>query len=230
MTPEDPGHTAIPETGRVARLARKAWRRLVARKLTASDDYRRLDRFYAMEDPWELGSGREQLRFTQTNAIIEDRLGHVGSVLEVGCGEGHQSLHLAKVCDRVTGIDVSERAVARARARMPGAEFLVGDVASLSATPRRFELVVACEVLYYVKDIPATLARMSELGEACLVTFFCPSARIVAPHLAWVPPADRGWIYGDAVAWMSAFWRPGLSTVQGTASSTRPVRSGTKAA
>ena len=53
-----------------------------------------------------------------------------------------------QVCDRVTGIDVSERAVARARARMPGAEFLVGDVASLSATPRRFELVVACEVNY----------------------------------------------------------------------------------
>jgi SAM-dependent methyltransferase len=192
---------------RVGRLARKVWRRLVARNLTAGDDYDRLDRFYAMEDPWELGSGREQSRFTQTNAAIQDRLGHVNSVLEIGCGEGHQSLHLARICDRVTGIDVSERAIVRARSRVPGAEFLVGDVANLSSSGRRFDLVVACEVLNYVKDIPATLARMSELGAACLVTFFCPSARIVAPHLVSIPLADRGWIGGDPYAWLYVFWR-----------------------
>jgi SAM-dependent methyltransferase len=212
----DTHRTTARQAGGVKRLARKVWRRLVAKNLTASDDYERLNRFYAMEDPWEMGSAREQLRFAQTNAVIEDRLGHVGSVLEIGCGEGHQSLHLARICDRVTGIDVSERAIARARSRMPGAEFLVGDVASLSSGGRRFDLVVACEVLYYVKDIPATLARMSELGSSCLVTFFCPSARIVAPHLESIPLVERGWIFGDPYAWLYAFWRPVPSLGQGT--------------
>lgn len=212
----DPIQTKARQAGPVTRIARKVWRRLVAKNLTASDDYERLDRFYAMEDPWEMGSTREQLRFAQTNAVIEDRLRHVGSVLEIGCGEGHQSLHLARICDRVTGIDVSERAIVRARSRLPGAEFLVGDVASLSSSGRRFDLVVACEVLYYVKDIPATLARMSELGTACLVTFFCPSARIVAPHLVSIPLADRGWIFGDPYAWLYAFWHPAPSHGQGT--------------
>ena len=213
---QDPLQTKARQAGPVTRIARKVWRRLVAKDLTASDDYGKLDRFYAMEDPWEMGSNREQLRFAQTNAVIEDRLRHVGSVLEIGCGEGHQSLHLARICDRVTGIDVSERAIVRARSRLPGAEFLVGDVASLSSSGRHFDLVVACEVLYYVKDIPATLARMSDLGTACLVTFFCPSARIVAPHLASIPLADRGWIFGDPYAWLYAFWRPAPSHGQGT--------------
>jgi SAM-dependent methyltransferase len=202
--------------GGAGRLARKVWRRLVARKLTTSDDYQRLNRFYAMEDPWELGSGRERVRFEQTNAVIEERLGRVGTVLEIGCGEGHQSLHLARICDRLVGIDVSERAVARARTRVPDAEFLVGDLGSLGQQTRRFDLVLACEVLYYVKDVPAAIARMSALGSACLVTFFCPSSRIVAPHLPPIPFADRGWIAGDSYAWLYALWRPEAPPVPGT--------------
>ena len=78
----DPLQTKARQAGPVTRIARKVWRRLVAKNLTASDDYEKLDRFYAMEDPWEMGSTREQLRFAQTNAVIEDRLRHVGSVLE----------------------------------------------------------------------------------------------------------------------------------------------------
>ena len=152
-------------------------------------------------------SGREQFRFRETNAFIHDCLGHAGSLLELGCGEGHQSAHLAAICDRLVGIDVSERAVSRARARVPGAEFKVGDIASLPASPP-FDLVVACEMLYYVKDIPATLERMNQLGSACVVTLFSPSARIVAPHLERLPLSRRTWIYSDPYVWLFAFWRP----------------------
>jgi SAM-dependent methyltransferase len=203
-------------SGRLGHLVRRGWRRLLGKKLTASDNYDLFDRFYAMEDPWELSAGRDQVRFAQTNALIASRLGRVGSLLEIGCGEGHQSALLSQVCDRLVGIDVSERAVSRARARVPGGEFRVGDVASLGSGAGRFDLVVAFEMLYYVKDIPATLARMSELGDACLVTFFAPAARIVAQHLASVPLADRGWMFGDPYAWLYAFWRPAASPAQGT--------------
>lgn len=210
-----------PSVSGVSRLARKLWRRLFGRNLGRSDDYDGLNRLYAIEDPWEMGSGREQLRFRETNAFVESCVGRVGSILELGCGEGHQSAHLASVCDRLVGIDVSERAISRARTRLPNAEFMVADIASLSAPPRPFDLVVACEMLYYVKDIPATLDRMNQLGSACLVTFFGPSARVVAPHLLAQPVSRRGWIYSDPYAWLFAFWRPGVP-LTGEASISRP--------
>jgi SAM-dependent methyltransferase len=222
---DDAAHrTSGPPASQLGHVARKVWRKLVAKKLTASDDYRRLNRFYALEDPWELGSGKDGARFLQTNSVIENRLGRVGSLLEVGCGEGHHSLHLARICDRLVGIDVSERAIARARQRLPGAEFKVCDLAGLGSRAGRFDLVVACEVLYYMKDVPAALARMSALGAACLATFYGPTARVVAPHLATVPLADRGWIFEAPHAWLYAFWRPPTYPGQGTApaGTTRP--------
>jgi SAM-dependent methyltransferase len=198
-----------PAESRITRFARKAWRRLAGRKLTLSDDYRGLNRLYAMEDPWDMDSTRERFRFGETNAFIRECMGPVGSLLEVGCGEGHQSARLASVCDRLVGIDVSERAIDRARARVPKAEFVVADIAGLPAPPKPFDLVVACEMLYYVKDIPATLERMNQLGSACLVTIFSPSAKVVAPHLAALPLSRRAWIYSDPYVWLFAFWRPG---------------------
>lgn len=210
----NPNHDGSESGSPMNRFARKVWRRLVARKLTTSDNYGGLNRLYAMEDPWEMTSGREQRRFTETNAFIESCMGRVGSVLELGCGEGHQSVHLASICDRLVGIDVSERAIGRARVRLPHAEFRVADIATLPAGPQPFDLVVACEMLYYVKDIPATLERMGQLGSACLVTFFGPSARVVAPHLAALPLSHRGWIYSDPYAWLFAFWRPGAPAGQ----------------
>ncbi len=55
----------------------------------------------------------QRFRFAETNRIIGEQFGHVGSILEVGCGEGHQSQALLEVCDELVGIDVSARAVER---------------------------------------------------------------------------------------------------------------------
>jgi len=65
-----------------------------------------------------------------------EQFGRVSSLLEIGCGEGHQSAQLQLVCDRLTGLDVSGRAVKRARGRCPGGEFLVGDVFSQEVDAR----------------------------------------------------------------------------------------------
>lgn len=192
-------------------LLAKLWRRYALRKLSASDNHEGMQRLYALPDPWDMRSEREQARFVQTNALIEELMGPVGSVLEIGCGEGHQSKHLALLCDRLDGIDVSERAVLRARSRAPRCRFGVGEVSTLPWTlpdGERYDLVVACEVLYYMNDIEATLRAMSRQGRACLVTFFCPSARLVAPHLVNMPGVQRGWLFHDPYAWLWAYWRP----------------------
>jgi SAM-dependent methyltransferase len=161
-----------PAQAAVATL-RYAWRRLASRGIRYSGDYKQLDALYAVADPWGMESPSEQYRFTETNRLILERTGRVASLLEVGCGEGHQSLHLRHVTERLTGLDVSPRAVKRARVRCPQAEFLIGDMFSSEVSASApFDLVVACEVLYYMSDVEAALRRMRDLGRMCLVTYF----------------------------------------------------------
>ena len=193
-------------------LVSKLWRKYVLRGISANDNHAGLDKLYALPDPWGMDSAREQSRFAQTNAVIEARAGHVGSMLEIGSGEGHQSAHLATLADRLDGLEVSERAVLRARERFTGdarLRFGAGDLDRLPFEPPAggYDLVVACEVLYYMSDIGHAVQRMSSLGRACLVTFFAPSARVVARHLEALPGAERGWIYHDPYAWLWVYWR-----------------------
>lgn len=193
-------------------IVSKVWRRYAMRGIGGNDNHAALETLYALPDPWGMTTQREQSRFAQTNAVIAAHAGHVGTLLEIGSGEGHQSEHLAKLCDQLYGLDVSERAVERARARLPEARFGVGEVTALPWEPPtggKYDLVVACEVLYYLSDIGRAVEAMSQLGRACLVTFFCPSARRVAEHLQDIPGVRRGWIYHDPYAWLWAYWEPG---------------------
>jgi 2-polyprenyl-3-methyl-5-hydroxy-6-metoxy-1,4-benzoquinol methylase len=189
---------------------RQVWRKVAMRNLGGSDNHKQLDRLYAVPDPWHMESTGEQFRFEMTNALLRAKLGHVGTILEVGCGEGHQSERLAALCDRLYGIDVSARAVERARQRVPGAVLDVGTLQAVPHTPPggRFDLVVACEVLYYMSDVAGAVDAMNGLGDACLVTFFGPSARAVARHVDGLPGVERGWFFHDPYPWLWAFWRP----------------------
>ncbi len=198
------------EESRFNILARKVWRRIALRNLSASDNHRQLDRLYAVADPWQMTSAREQFRFQMTNALLEAKVGRVGSLLEIGCGEGHQSEHLATLTDQLYGLDVSARAVERARTRLPGARFDVSTLPVIPSTPPggRFDVVVACEVLYYMSDIEGAVKVMSMAGDACLVTFFGPSAGLVARHVDSLPGVERGWFYHEPVHWLWAYWRP----------------------
>jgi predicted TPR repeat methyltransferase len=158
-----------------------------------------------------MASEREQLRFAETNRILREVLiapaAQVESILEIGCGEGHQSEHLAQLCRQLTGIDVVAIAIARASAHLPGVELIAGD---LHAQPwiesgRTFDIVTACEVLYYLEDIPRMLRAMSRLGRACLVTHLRPSNR-VAHALSEMPIAGRRRFADRDVAWEAVWW------------------------
>jgi SAM-dependent methyltransferase len=151
--------------------ARQIWRQTYDRGLSDADVTARTAAIYAASiDPWHLS--REQSRFADTNGIIERRFGRIGAMLEIGCGEGYQSAWLARLCDHLTGLDISEDALARARALLPSGRFLLSglpDIPLPASTPR-FDLAVACEVLYFAPDMTAAIARMRDLAPRGLVT------------------------------------------------------------
>lgn len=194
---------------KVRKAIRRTWMKYAMRGVGGADDYDRLDMAYRLGDPWNMESGLEQGRFAATNALIARSFGRVGSLLEVGCGEGHQTLRLRELADQVYGIDVSATAIERARSRVPDAQFAATDLAHQPWGDERgrFDLVVACEVLYYIKDIPATLSRMSHLGSACLVTFFVPALARVGPHLEPIEGLQKDWLHHAGETWLACWWR-----------------------
>lgn len=200
-----------------ASLKRRLWFRLAMRGSGQNDPYRQIDRLYFIRDPWNIDSPGELARLAGTNAAIEKAFGRVGTMLEVGCGEGVQSAHLAKLCDRLTGIDVSGRAIKRARRRVPTAEFAVGDLASQAwaGDAGKFDLVVAAEVLNYMSDPKGfidSITRLSRTG--CLITYFAMNDAKLGPVVREIPGVQIDTItFGDRGEKKSfvAWWR-GVST------------------
>ena len=102
-------------------------------------------------------------------ADFADALANVAGrrVLDLGCGEGEQSLDLLRHGARVTGVDISEHYVAAAEARCRAAgfdatrlAFRVVDAHAMTFPDQSFDMVVGRGVLHHLD-----LARaLSEIG------------------------------------------------------------------
>ncbi len=191
------------------RVLRRQWLKYTLRNVTNNDNYAGLDRIYTIPDPWSLDSPREHVRFEITNTFINRNFGKVDNLLEIGCGEGLQSSYLRQVCNNLHGIDVSPTAVARARQRLPEVHFESGDLFHQDwlKQDRRFDLVVACEVLYYIADLEATLAEMNRLGDNCFVSFFTGEAYKLCARMDRIEGVHKDWYHFDGITWLFAWWK-----------------------
>jgi SAM-dependent methyltransferase len=72
------------------------------------------------------------------------------TILDLGCGSGAPvARYFVERGFRVTGVDASPAMIAMCRERLPGAEFLVGDMRSL-ALGRRFDGVLASDSFFHL--------------------------------------------------------------------------------
>ena len=193
-------------------------KRLVLRDTTFAARYSRLTMLYWIEDPWGLNSESERYRFCKTNEMLVQLVGDARTLLEIGCGEGHQTSYLVNLQMDVYGLDVSEKAIKRARRRCPSAVFGMGTAEDADEVfaPVRFDLVVACEVLYYAKDIVDILQKLQRLAPRLFISNYLPRSHVMKGH--FVGP---GWLrlenieYGDSV-WECFYWQrlePALDSV-----------------
>lgn len=85
------------------------------------------------------------------------------SVIDFGCGKGNFTSFLKKNNNHVIGIDISETAVVKAKAKYPNIDFQLGDASYFNQMPP-VDLVVAIEVFSYVenwKEIFEVIAKRS---------------------------------------------------------------------
>ena len=187
---------------------RSFWKRLMLRDTAFGGRYGRLRRLYSLEDPWDMASEREQHRFEQSNKIIASISASFANVLELGSGEGHQSVYLSTLTDDLHGLELSSRAVERARARCPEASFVVGGIEDVPMLwpETRFDLIVACEVLYYVANLDELLMMLEQRSERLFVSNYRPRSEVIRGHFereGWRRLPDIS--HGDAV-WECFLW------------------------
>jgi glycosyltransferase involved in cell wall biosynthesis/ubiquinone/menaquinone biosynthesis C-methylase UbiE len=105
------------------------------------------------EDPWSIGAADSD-RYRIYRDLLRERRPPSGfaSALDLGCGKGAFTVQLASLARQVTGVDLSEIAVAKARAEHPEIRFLQGDarrLEDLSLPHGSFDLVVCSDLIAY---------------------------------------------------------------------------------
>lgn len=86
-------------------------------------------------------------------------------ILDVGCGNGLPATRELALSHDVTGVDISEQQIARARSNVPAATFIRGDVRELDLPVGAFDAIVALYLIDNIdrEDYPALFRRFSQL-------------------------------------------------------------------
>jgi ubiquinone/menaquinone biosynthesis C-methylase UbiE len=114
-----------------------------------------------------------------------------GTVLDVGCGTGENTLHVASLGLSVLGVDVAETALAVAREKADDrkieVEFAAADALHLERLGRRFKTVLDCG-LFHTFDgderpgYVASLASVTEHDGTLYVLCFSDVGPDIGPH------------------------------------------------
>lgn len=130
---------------------------------------------YLLKNPWDLERPSEKFRFEESCKIIKNKFGNLNTIIELACGEGHQSLHLKNNCNNLIGIDCSNIAVKRAKQRLPNDTFLCSNIDQyLEKLEKQSSdtLIVAAEILYYLPDPEKTIKKITEKSSKAVVTLY----------------------------------------------------------
>ena len=121
-----------------------------ARPITVREGYERWAPFY--DEP-----GNQLFDIEQP--VVREILDGVpvGIALDAACGTGRHSAYLASLGHEVIGVDTSPEMLARARAKVPEAEFHAADLHDLPLADDSVDLVVCAIALSHVPDLAPVL-------------------------------------------------------------------------
>jgi SAM-dependent methyltransferase len=120
-------------------------------------------------------------------------------VLDIGCGNGVPvARDLATAGHRVTGVNLSDVQIERARRLVPDAAFVRADITELSFSPASFDAVAA---FYSLIHLP--LETQPQLLRS-VADWLAPGGLLVliAGWTAWTGSEDE-WLGGDTTRWWS---------------------------
>lgn len=123
---------------------------------------------------------------------VEERLGEKVSFLDIGCGAGFLTNHLARCGHRVTGIDLSEKSldVAKASDRTSSVQYLPANAYSLPFAAGSFDAVAALDILEHVEEPHLLIAEASRVLKKGGLFFFHTFNRNLLSYLLVIKGVD----------------------------------------
>ena len=148
--------------------------------------------YQANRDPWNFESSPyEREKYATTLAALPRS--HYLAAFEIGCSLGVLTAQLAGRCEHLLAVDVSEAALAQARARcanLPQVTLQLMQVPE-GLTSQQFDLILVSEVGYYWSA--TDLARAADE----LIARLLPGGQLLLVH--WTPPVHDYPLTGDDV-------------------------------
>ena len=191
--------------------------------MTKLVDNAEVERFGALAEEWWDPRGKfrplHQINPVRLGFLRETLLAHTGrdgrdvrpftglSVLDIGCGGGLTAEPLARLGASVTGLDPAPENIETARRHAEqhrlSIDYISGTSWDLAAQGRRFDCVIALEVIEHVPDVDAFLqscADLTEPGGLIVLSTLNRTAKsfalgIVAAEylLGWLPRGTHQW-------------------------------------
>lgn len=145
------------------------------------DSHDELERLFQWSaDPWNFETSQyERDRMQCLLEIVKQY--PCQTILEVGCAEGVFTSRLQDFGKQVVAIDVSHTALSRAKQRCPTVTFYHSNLNEF-CWPTKFDLVICAETLYYMKDVPEAIDKLTNLGKRCLVSYVHRETKNLDPY------------------------------------------------
>ncbi len=172
-------------------LKRKAARIAIQHdpKLTVRRGYNEISEKYRANKP------EPHSNYPRWLSQVTDLLPHGARLLDLGCGNGVPvSQILLHEGYSVTGVDISEVQIQRARTLMPTGEWILGDMAEIEFSPESFDAVVS---LFAIIHVPVT--EQPDLFDK-IRAWVKPGGYLLA-SVGWQAWTGTGDFYGVQMYW-----------------------------
>jgi len=129
---------------------------------------------YWVPDPFRM---KKNVAYWQSMAqYFKQKKRFLGTVLDVGCGEGLFYPYIEDYCQSIEGVDVSYFAIRRARIHYPKGQFKVADLMQLSLPEKnkKYDTVLLMNVIYYLdsKKFDSVIDQLNRLGNYVYVVYY----------------------------------------------------------
>jgi SAM-dependent methyltransferase len=141
-------------------------------------------------------------------AIEINVIGQAKTILDLGCGGGHNDFHLKKKF-RVTGIDVSQGMLNNARALNPEVEYLMGDMRSVKLGSEFDSVIIADSIMYMLTEDDMLAAFLTAFEHLRPGGVFCTYVEQLPGKFAHATVASEPRQSGDtSITYIEHMWDP----------------------